>query len=419
MIENRYIIQEFKPEFEKKLQIFENSFVTNSLLFGLIKVNRSYDKVSYEQYFNQKYGEGFILLLLDRENNDNLVGKVLFGMKEVLVNNKTFKAAFIHEIRFGNVCNTNLAVQQKLIDYGLQKAAKQYQCQLAYLIFDQAKKGDFEDLFAKELNFQKVGEIVSQISMQNNMIKLQDEIGDNLKFKEFLPLEAQEFHKNQLNKKSEDFYCKELFSSEQTKTFVFANLDNTDVYGLSVYFDDKRFSKNFSRFIISSNLLQNKLFIKIFYLLVNVLFATLLFLQKSEEGLLNDDLKYQTIIYLGLNIGICLAFYQTQKAFQKFSGTVGRIFQPIEIEKLVQSQTKKREIYETLIRNIQGICFQNKTSQIRVDIDTRGDHLDYFNQKSCFTPYNENQFQFYAASLSGENINLVDIKLLSVDPRDF
>ncbi|KAL4510053.1 hypothetical protein ABPG72_010246 [Tetrahymena utriculariae] len=419
MIENRYIIQEFKPDFEKKLQNFENSFVTNKLLFGLIQVNRSYDKVTYEQYFNQKYGDGFILLLLDRENNNQLVGKVLFGMKEVLVNNTTFIAAYIHEMRFGNSCNNNLAVQQKFIDYGLLKAAKQYQCQLAYLIFDQAKKSDFEDLFAKELKFQKVGDIVSQISMQNNMIKPQDAIGEYLKFKEILPQEAFEFHKNQLNKKSEDFYCKELFKSDQTKTFAFANQDNTDVYALSVYFDDKRFSKNFSRFIISSKLLQNKLFIKIFYLLVNVVFATLLFLQKTEEGLLNDDLKYQTIIYLGLNVGICLAFYQTQKAFQKFSGTVGRIFQPIEIEKMVQSQTKKREIYEALIRNIQGVCFQNKSSQIRIDIDTRGDHLDYFNQKSCFTPYNENNFSFYAASLNGENINFKDIKILSVDPRDF
>ncbi|KAL4497560.1 hypothetical protein ABPG73_020657 [Tetrahymena malaccensis] len=393
--------------------------MTNSLLFGLIKVNRSYDKVTYEQYFNQKYGDGFILLLLDRENNDQLAGKVLFGIKEVVVNGKDFKAAYIHEMRFANQCNNNLAVQQKFIDYGLQKAAKQYKCQLAYLIFDQANKSSYEDLFEKELRFQKIGDIVSQISMQNNMIKPQDAIGESLKFKEILPQEACEFHKDQFNKKSEDFYCKELFSREQTKTFVFANLDNTDVYGLSVYFDDKRFSKNFSRFIISSKLLQNQLFIKMFYLLVNVLFATLLFLQKSEEGLLNDDLKYQTIIYMGLNIGICLAFYQTQKAFQKFSGTVGRIFQPIEIEKQVQTQTKKREIYEALIRNIQGVCFQNKSSQIRVDIDTRGDHLDYFNSKSCFTPYNENNFSFYATNLNGENINLKDIKILSVDPRDF
>lgn len=85
------------------------------------------------------------------------------------------------------------------------------------------------------------------------MIKVEEKIGDTLRFREVLPGEAIDIH-NRLNT-SGDFYCKHLYEESNTKTYVFSDEDNKNIYGMSVYFDDKRFTKNFSRFILSAKLL--------------------------------------------------------------------------------------------------------------------------------------------------------------------
>lgn len=73
-----------------------------------------------------------------------------------------------------------------------------------------------------------------------------------------------------------DFYCKSLFEQENVRNFFFADEINNNVYMMSLLFEDNKFSKNFTIFILKA---LKWIIYKIIYAFVNILFITILILE--------------------------------------------------------------------------------------------------------------------------------------------